>query len=115
VRLVEILAAPILAAAFVACLLAPRRSLQTAREVVGFLILHALLIAHEITMIRSGKTKRRVRRPIRSEKRDVKRQAQDYASALAGRELSWKSARKLLTRLEREGRALMSGGSGESE
>jgi hypothetical protein len=44
----------------------------------------------------------RVRRPIRSSRNDAKRTAQQFASDYAGRDLSWKAARKLLKRLERK-------------
>lgn len=45
------------------------------------------------------------RQPIRSTKADAKRQAHEYAKDIAGRDISWKKARKLLQRLDREGRA----------
>jgi hypothetical protein len=49
---------------------------------------------------------RRVRRrlPVRSIKANAKRAAHRYAERVTGRDLSWRAARKLLRRLEREGR-----------
>lgn len=51
---------------------------------------------------RGGYRRRRV--PLRSTKRDAKRAAHAYAKELTGRDISWKKARQLLARLEREGR-----------
>jgi hypothetical protein len=48
----------------------------------------------------------RKRRPIRSSRRDAKRAAHRYAKEITGRDISWKKARQLLNRLEREGRAI---------
>jgi hypothetical protein len=49
---------------------------------------------------------RRVRRrlPVRSMKANAKRAAHRYAERVTGRDLSWRAARKLLRRLEREGK-----------
>jgi hypothetical protein len=61
-----------------------------------------------VAAIRAARRSRRRfarRRPIRSSKRDAKRAAHQYARELTGRDISWKKARKLLARLEREGRA----------
>jgi hypothetical protein len=46
------------------------------------------------------------RAPLRSSKADAKRAAHQYAEQVTGKRLSWKSARKLLARWEREGKAL---------
>ena len=71
-----------------------------------------IFVARELKIARRG-GRRRVRRPIRSEKRDAKRAARRYASELTVRRVTWKRARKLLNRLDREGRALLANGNGE--
>jgi hypothetical protein len=98
-----ITAAPVLAAALVACAIAPRTAVRVLRETIGTVLVWGIFVIREIKLSRRYK-RFRVRSPIRSEKRDAKRAARDYASHYAGRALSWKSAKKLLGRLEREGR-----------
>ena len=44
------------------------------------------------------------RASLRSSKADARRAAHKYAEEVAGKPLSWKSARKLLARWEREGK-----------
>jgi Flp pilus assembly protein TadB len=60
-------------------------------------------------LLNSAKRRRRRRRmsriPLRSTKADAKRAAKKYAEELAGKKLGWKAARKMLARLERDGRA----------
>lgn len=96
-----IVVALLLVAALASVLPRPRAVGRWIQETIGAVLLWALYVIHELRVARRG-GRRLVRRPIRSTRRDAKRAARSFASNYAGRELSWKAARKLLARLERK-------------
>jgi hypothetical protein len=79
----------------------------TLLSVAAFLLPVILLNRLTVGAARRRRMRRHMNRaPLRSSKADAKRAAHQYAEQVTGKRLSWKSARKLLARWEREGKAL---------
>jgi hypothetical protein len=78
----------------------------TLLSVAPFLLPIILLNRLTVGAARRRRMRRMNRAPLRSSKADAKRAAHQYAEQVTGKRLSWKSARKLLARWEREGKAL---------